>query len=127
MAIVRAMIAGTGSPPARYVEESFHFEDDQTPYASEAPIEAKPRQIRFAKTGRTFTCPPGSTILRAAKAAGVAIPFSCAKGVCGTCKSLKLSGTVTMTHGGGIRQREIDCGFILPSSSRPETDVVLDR
>jgi ferredoxin len=46
--------------------------------------------------------------------------------MCGTCKTFKHSGEVTMAHEGGIRQREIDRGFILPCVSRPLTDIVLD-
>ena len=83
--------------------------------------------IHFARTGRTIDCPPGSTVLAAARAAGLRLPFACNKGVCGTCKSRLLSGTVELKHGGGIRQREIDDGLTLLCSARPTTDLVVDR
>jgi len=38
-----------------------------------------------------------------------------------------VSGQVDMKHAGGIRQREIDQGWILPCCSKPLSDVVLER
>lgn len=123
MAMVRQTCADAGVPPARYREESFDFGlEDAVPVATAAAF-----RITFARSGRTFDCAPGQTILQAAKLAGLPMPSSCTRGLCGTCKTRKLEGRVTMTHQGGIRQREIDAGLILPCSSRPDTDVTLDR
>ena len=69
----------------------------------------------------------GSLFGDAARRAGMRLPSSCAKGLCGTCKSKKLSGEVDMTHQGGIRQREIDQGMVLICCSKPRSDVVIDR
>lgn len=126
MATVRGFASTSGVPDDAYLEESFDFNaiDEAPPApASSAPT----RRITFARSGRSFDCAPGQSILQAAKAAGVPMPSSCAKGMCGTCKSRKLSGSVTMSHQGGIRQREIDAGMILPCCSRPDADVTLDR
>lgn len=125
MAMVRAACAEAGVAPAAYREESFDF-GGAAPVAP-APVEAPTRRVVFAKSGRAFDVAAGQTILQAAKAAGVPMAASCAKGVCGTCKTRKLSGAVQMAHGGGVRQREIDAGMILPCCARPETDVTLDR
>jgi glycine betaine catabolism B len=72
-------------------------------------------------------CPEDTPILTAAKIAGLRLPSSCTKGMCGTCKTKKLSGEVEMTHQGGIRQREVDQGMILICCAKPLSDVVLDR
>ena len=87
------------------------------PVASSDPA----RRITFARSGRSFDCAPGQSILQAAKTAGVPMPSSCAKGMCGTCKCRKLSGSVTINHQGGIRQREIDAGLIrrCPAGPKP--------
>jgi ferredoxin len=66
-------------------------------------------------------------VLSAAKAAGMRLPSSCTKGLCGTCKSRLVSGKVDMKHQGGIRQREIDQGMVLICCSKPLTDLVVDR
>ena len=83
--------------------------------------------LTFARSGATVECPPGRTVLMAARKAGLRLPFSCAKGVCGTCKSRILSGQVSMQHDGGIRQDEIDDGLALLCCARPISDLVIDR
>ena len=84
-------------------------------------------RVEFAKTRRVIECPEGTTVLEAARRAGLRLPSSCTKGVCGTCKSKVLSGTVDMQHGGGIRPREIDAGLRLLCCSKPTSDLVIDR
>jgi len=83
--------------------------------------------VRFARQDRDIACPGGTSVLAAARAAGVRLPSACGKGVCGTCKSRVLSGTVEMRHGGGIRQREISDGMALLCCARPTSDLVVDR
>lgn len=130
MEAVRGLLDGAGFDRGRYHEESFSFE--QLPGAvveevDESVAAAAGHSVVFAKSGRTVVCPPGMTILEAARQAGLRLPHACAKGVCGTCKSLKVSGRVDMRHGGGIRPREIDQGLVLICCSRPLEDVVIDR
>jgi ferredoxin len=83
--------------------------------------------IQFARSGRSITCGADTFILTAANSAGVRLPCFCTKGMCGTCKSKLLSGTVDMRPNGGIRQSEIDQGMILTCCSRPSSDLVIDR
>jgi len=83
--------------------------------------------VRFARQDRDIACPGGANILAAARAAGIRLPSACGKGVCGTCKSRVLSGTVEMRHGGGIRQREINGGMALLCCAKPTSDLVVDR
>lgn len=83
--------------------------------------------VSLLRRGRQFRCPGDMTVLAAAKAAGVRMPYACAKGVCGTCKTRLLSGTVVMAHDGGITDEEIAAGLVLPCCSRPTSDLVLDR
>jgi glycine betaine catabolism B len=129
---VRAMLGQAGFPMARYSQESFKFEElppaEQAEASEPPPIAAGGVfRIEFAKSGRVVECSPDTTILAAAKAAGLKLPFSCTRGLCGTCKSRVLSGTLDMKHEGGIRQREIDAGLALLCCSRPTSDMVIDR
>lgn len=131
MAGVRALLDQAGYDRSRYHEESFSFEALPEPIldevmAAEAVAEAT-FSVTFAKSGKTVPCPPGVTVLAAAKAAGLRLPSSCTRGVCGTCKSRMLSGRVDMQHGGGIRPREVDQGMVLICCSRPLEDLVIDR
>ncbi len=124
MAMVRNTAREAGVPADRYGEESFDFSSPLAEVAAGADTPV--RTVTFARSGRTFDCAETTTILGAVKEAGLPLPSSCSRGMCGTCKTFKHSGEVTMAHDGGIRQREIDRGFILPCVSRPLTDIVLD-
>jgi ferredoxin-NADP reductase len=133
MKAVKAMLKDAGFDMAHYHEESFSFEQPDVP-AAEVEAQAAPAaapaggfKIEYTRSGRTIECRPDQFILDAARAAGMRLPFSCTKGLCGTCKTKKLSGEVVMTHGGGIRQREIDQGMILPCCSKPLSDVTLEK
>ncbi|HWU77463.1 MAG TPA: 2Fe-2S iron-sulfur cluster-binding protein [Rhodanobacter sp.] len=48
--------------------------------------------ITLKFTGRQFPVMPGETVLEAAQRAGVALPYSCRSGVCGSCKAILLHG-----------------------------------
>jgi ferredoxin-NADP reductase len=134
MAAVRSLLGASRFDMRRYREESFSFE-------SPAPAEKAEQStgdsinnadgvifnIQLDKTGKTFPCHSNQTILQAAINADIRLPSSCSSGICGTCKTKKISGQVLMTAAGGIRQREIDQGWILPCCSRPTSDIALDR
>ena len=105
------------------------------PPAATAPVEVPVKEdaasstftIRFARRDREITCGGGTTVLEAARAAGVRLPYACGKGVCGTCKSLLLSGSVEMHHAGGILESEINEGFALLCCAKPTSDLTIDR
>jgi ferredoxin-NADP reductase len=129
MAAVRGILAGAGFDMARHHEESFDFAtlmggaaEEETPLPA-----ARTFKVEFKKSGRTVECGTDGFVLGAAKAAGMRLPSSCTKGLCGTCKSRLVSGQVDMKHQGGIRQREIDQGMVLLCCSKPLTDLVVDR
>jgi ferredoxin-NADP reductase len=136
MAAVRSILQQAGFDMARYHEESFSFEtlSAATDAAAQAEhgVAASPgpvarHTVRFARSGDEVACSGSQTILEAARAVGMRLPVSCTQGLCGTCKTKMVSGQVDMKHAGGIRQREIDQGWILPCCSKPLGDVVLER
>lgn len=138
MGAVRGLLAAAAYDMPRYREESFSFEslpadiqaevdeledNFQPAHESSAAI----YRIQLQKLAHTFNCRSDQTILQAATAAGLRLPSSCSSGACGTCKTKKVSGQVEMKPAGGIRQREIDQGWVLPCCSKPTSDIVLDR
>lgn len=142
MRAVRAFLEEGGLDMSRYHQESFNFEELAADLASGRPPapdlpapdmpapDASPSagfRIEFARTGRVFTCPPDMAVADAASAADIRVPTSCSQGLCGTCKTKLISGTVEMNHTGGIRKREIDQGLILLCCSRPTSDLVIER
>ena len=137
MAAARAICAELGAPPTAYHEESFDFstlqgqdrslgEEARAAEASEA-TRAESFAIQFTKSNRNATGPASQTVLTIARDNGIPIPSSCRNGVCGTCKSRLISGSVDMKHQGGIRQREIAAGMFLPCCSKPLTDLTIER
>lgn len=128
MAAARAITGELGVPPSNYIEESFDAAaiDDADVALVDEP--ATPTfQVEFSKQARKIEVAAEQNVLSCAKKAGVKLPSSCSNGVCGTCKSKLVSGSVEMNHNGGIRQREIDAGLFLPCCSKPLSDLVIDR
>ena len=83
--------------------------------------------IDFTGSGKHVECDPETTVLDAAVEAGMVFPSSCEEGMCGTCKSVLVSGEVEMNHAGGIRPKEIAAGKFLPCCSTPLSDLVVER
>ena len=48
--------------------------------------------ITLQSSGKVFRAEPGETVLEAARRAGLALPYSCLAGVCGSCKATLLDG-----------------------------------
>lgn len=48
--------------------------------------------VTIQSTGRQFPVAPGETVLEAAQRAGIALPYSCRAGVCGSCKATLIKG-----------------------------------
>ncbi|GLQ98479.1 2Fe-2S iron-sulfur cluster-binding protein [Dyella mobilis] len=48
--------------------------------------------VTLKNSGRRFQVKPGETVLEAAQRAGIALPYSCRAGVCGSCKAILVEG-----------------------------------
>ncbi|HUA81376.1 MAG TPA: 2Fe-2S iron-sulfur cluster-binding protein [Dyella sp.] len=48
--------------------------------------------VTLQHSGRRFEVAPGETVLEAAQRAGIALPYSCRSGVCGSCKATLIQG-----------------------------------
>ena len=68
----------------------------------------EPVTITLEPTGERFACGPGETILRAGLAAGLAMPYECASGSCGSCKGRLIEGEVEMLwpDAAGLSERD---------------------
>lgn len=142
MAAVRIMLDELGVLGSRVHEESFVF--------ATSPAERLARKgqaaeavgastlvcggsvatrfgIDFTTSSKHVDCDPQTTVLDAAVEAGIVFPSSCEEGMCGTCKSVLVSGEVEMNHAGGIRPKEIAAGKFLPCCSTPLSDLVIER
>ncbi|TFZ06190.1 phenylacetate-CoA oxygenase/reductase subunit PaaK [Ramlibacter henchirensis] len=65
------------------------------------------------------------SILDAASAAGMEVPFSCTSGVCGTCRAKLVEGQVRMERNFALDKKEVAAGFILTCQAHPTTERVV--
>ncbi|MFK0155993.1 flavin reductase family protein [Streptomyces sp. NPDC090493] len=131
MAAVRHMPATAGFAMDRHHEESFTFDAPPAAEAVAVPdtgdtAEGRVFTVEFTRSRRTLTCDADTTLLAAATRAGLSLPASCAQGMCGTCRTTLLAGSVDMRHNGGIRPREIARNKILLCCSRPRENLVVE-
>ena len=82
-------------------------------------------QVAVADTEFRFPCEPNESVLDAAQRAGLEIPFSCRKGVCGTCKGRIISGEARAFAGDALGAAERAEGHVLFCNARPRSDLVI--
>lgn len=140
LAVAREVAAAVGVPRNAFREESFNDATTSVDVSPTEPVDtgltvppvptapdgAAPATatgtttVTFRRSGVTVDVPDGDTLLDAGRRAGVPLRSNCGNGVCGSCAVQKLTGSVHMTHNGGLRQREVDAGKILLCCSRPD-------
>ncbi len=65
------------------------------------------------------------SILDAASAAGLEVPFSCTSGVCGTCRAKLVEGEVRMDRNFALDKQDLANGFVLTCQAHPLTPTVV--
>jgi ferredoxin-NADP reductase/cytochrome c2 len=80
----------------------------------------------FSRSGMKCDIPPNLTMLEVAEKNGVAIPFSCRQGQCGTCITRLTEGAVRMESEVGLPDQLKAEGYVLPCVSRAQGDVKLE-
>jgi ring-1,2-phenylacetyl-CoA epoxidase subunit PaaE len=65
------------------------------------------------------------SILDAASAAGLEVPFSCTSGVCGTCRAKLVEGEVRMERNFALDKNDLANGFVLTCQAHPLTPHVV--
>lgn len=85
-------------------------------------------KITVEPSNRAFDANADETILSAGIRQGVAMPYGCKDGACGSCKCLKLSGTVKHgTHQSkALSDMEEANGYVLTCCAIAHSDVVLE-
>ena len=127
MAAAQDLLSAAGVDPSRVHTESFAFGAAEESAATD-PDGAAPAafSVQFTRSNQTVECDTNVTVLQAALAAGIRVPSSCGGGMCGTCKTTLVRGSVDMHHDGGIRPKEIAQGKILLCCSRPLEDLIVE-
>jgi ring-1,2-phenylacetyl-CoA epoxidase subunit PaaE len=65
------------------------------------------------------------SILDAASAAGLEVPYSCTSGVCGTCRAKLVEGKVRMERNFALDKQEVAAGYVLTCQAHPTTERVV--
>jgi ring-1,2-phenylacetyl-CoA epoxidase subunit PaaE len=74
-----------------------------------------------------FSIGADETVIEAALANGLELPFSCRGGMCCTCRARLVEGQVAMDQNYSLERWELDAGYVLTCQSRPKTArIVLD-
>ncbi len=82
--------------------------------------------ITFARSGKSAPITNGQTVLEAAEALGVDIPYDCRAGICGTCKTKLLDGHVTMDMEAALGTRDRASNVILCCQAHCLDAVIVD-
>lgn len=95
----------------------------ETDAAVDATKDQAEGTITIHLDGRTASVSPrpGETLLESARRAGLAPPFSCEAGNCGTCMALLKEGSATMRVNDALDQDEVDEGYVLTCQAVPDT------
>ncbi|SES74508.1 1,2-phenylacetyl-CoA epoxidase subunit PaaE [Oceanicella actignis] len=119
-------------------EERIHFERF-TPAEDAAPRPVSDAAARAAEQGAVIEAVldgarksfrvtrPGQTVLEAAQASGLEIPYSCAGGMCCTCRCKVVEGESEMAVNYSLEPWEVEAGYTLACQTRPRSErLVLD-
>ena len=82
-------------------------------------------RISLVGTDAAFDCPSGQSVLDAALHAGIEMPYSCRKGVCGSCVGEIGAGDVAGVSGASITNETCLPGQVLFCVCEPRSDLVL--
>ena len=120
----KQLLMSLGLPDEHYFEESFGVRGGDS---GTLEGEAKAVKILFDSWDSFVDGDTQATLLEQAEKAGVAIPFSCRGGFCGSCKVKLESGEVEVIQDAGLSDAERDSGYVLACSCRPKGDLVVSQ
>jgi ferredoxin-NADP reductase len=119
----RQILLTLGVNQDRILQESF----GENKWSTESrPLEARSVEtVVFIQSKKVCQVSAGNTLLDAAENNGVQIPYGCRQGLCGTCATRVLSGTVRMDAEDGLTAEQKAAGYVLPCVSQAEGTVVV--
>jgi ferredoxin-NADP reductase/DMSO/TMAO reductase YedYZ heme-binding membrane subunit len=82
--------------------------------------------VTFARSVLELQVELGTTVLEAAEASSVEIPYECRSGICGQCKTRMIEGRVVMECDDALNAAEKASGLILACQAVPQGSVIID-
>ncbi len=85
-------------------------------------------QVTIQPSQHQFTVTPEQTVLDAALAAGILLPYSCRSGACSTCKAKVVSGSIQPVPSAEVvlSPEEREAGYTLLCQARATSDLVVE-
>ncbi len=83
-------------------------------------------RITFSRSKQVIEIDSEATVLEAAEASAIELPFECRSGICGQCKTRLLSGAVVMDSEDALTVIEKTNGWILACQAHATSDLVVD-
>lgn len=133
---VKKILASANFDMHFYHQESFDIEsstaqknmaiDSDMPKHKVTESEINEYNVTLKKSGDVLPCGSNTSILVSIQKQGITVPFACSQGLCGTCRTKMLEGTVEMDAQGGLLKSHEEEGYILTCCSYPTSDIVLD-
>ncbi len=80
-------------------------------------------KVQFGKKTYSFSCPEDQDIISAAQANGIELPSSCCSGVCTSCASMVLDGSIEQEDAMGLNEDLREKGFALLCEAYPKSDL----
>lgn len=123
MDLVRFTLLGMGFPNENVRKETFHFpeeeEDDDEREEEVVDMTSYDVKLRFQGQEYDLTIPYNKTVLDVGLEHKIKLPYSCKSGMCSTCISQCVSGSVHMDYNEVLTDREVDNGRCLLCVSHP--------
>jgi ring-1,2-phenylacetyl-CoA epoxidase subunit PaaE len=132
--LAEPLLATLGVPRERIHVERFSIDGAATPRRPTPSAGPAPTRRILAEAdavldgvSHRFAIAEGETVIDAALAAGLELPYSCRGGMCCTCRAKLVEGKVAMDVNYSLEPWELEAGYVLTCQSRPRTArVVLD-
>jgi ferredoxin-NADP reductase/DMSO/TMAO reductase YedYZ heme-binding membrane subunit len=115
---------GEETPTETSSEEQQSGKSNGTPFVPESTISNK--TIDFARTMVGASVSTKTSVLEAAEALSVQLPYECRSGICGQCKTRLMEGTVVMDCEDALSPSEKANGLILACQARPLSNLLID-
>jgi ferredoxin-NADP reductase len=137
MTAMRETLVGMGVADANVWQEEFvsrpdPVESDASTDMEVAGVDAEPLEegvsasLAFRRSGSTVDLAADQTILEAAEAHGIDLPFECRSGICGQCKTQLVAGRVRMDVQDALSASDRAKGFILACQAHALTNIEVD-
>jgi len=124
---VERALMDRGLPPQHIHIERFGIPDESRAPPRSKPGDAPQARVTIVLDGvrREFDFyRDDPSLLDAAIAAGIDVPYSCKGGMCCTCRSKATEGAVRMDKNYSLEKTDVDAGFVLTCQSHPLTETL---